>query len=103
MREQGQIPLSSSFSMGGPKKETKSFSASVSAMGKKGASGRGRDGKLMIDPNKFRTIASKDTSLDLELSFGDYIRYIIIFGLIIMIVVFFGGQLFQLKKGWNNN
>lgn len=103
MRDQGQIPISGSFTMGGMKKDSKPFTARVAA-GKKGAAGGSRSGKkLMIDPKKFRTVASDDGSLELGLSFGDYIRYIIIFGIIIMIVVFFGGQLFQLKKGWNNN
>lgn len=103
LREKGQIPISSAFTTGVVKKDTKPFTATVSAIGKKAASARGRNGKLMVDPSKFRTLASKDSSLELGLSFSDYIRYIIIFGLIVMIVIFFGGQLFQLKKGWSNN
>lgn len=102
MREQGQIPLSSSFSMGGMQKDKKSFTARINPAGKKGSEGSSNRGRIKVDPQNFRKVASEEGSLELGLSFGDYIRYIIIFGLIVMIIVFFGGQLFQLKKGYNS-
>lgn len=97
---QGQIPVSQRFKMLNAKKETRSFAANISNKGAKGGSEL-RAKKILFDPSKFRKVAS-ETSTDIEISFGDYLRYIIILALIVMIVVFFGGQLFQLKKGWEN-
>ncbi|MBY0315737.1 MAG: hypothetical protein K2Q26_09470 [Bdellovibrionales bacterium] len=57
--------------------------------------------RLPFDPKKLtlrRNTAS--TSLSLDLSVSDYIRYIIVFGIIIAIVIFFGGQIAQLRKSW---
>ncbi len=58
--------------------------------------------KIAVDMDKFKPKpAVSDTSFGL--SFGDYIRYILILALIVVIVVFFGGQLFQLRKSWDSN
>lgn len=60
--------------------------------------------KLAFDATKLntkRSVASGDLSL--ELSVGDYIRYLIIFGIIAAIFIFFGGQIAQLRKSWEKD
>jgi hypothetical protein len=57
--------------------------------------------KIAVDMDKFRPKTPvSDTSFGL--SFGDYIRYLLIFGIIIVILIFFGGQINQLRKSWEN-
>ena len=57
--------------------------------------------KIAVDMDKFKTKPPvSDTSFGL--SIGDYIRYILILALIVVIVIFFGGQLNQLRKSWEN-
>lgn len=97
---QGQIPISQRFKMLKQEKEGRNFQANINSKNSKGGSEL-RAKKVLFDPSKFRTIAS-NTSPEIELSFGDYMRYIIILALVVMILIFFGGQLFQLKKGWEN-
>lgn len=58
--------------------------------------------KIPLDLNKFKGRQIAQTEVDMGLSIGDYIRYIIILGLIILIFIFFGGQLLQLRKSWNS-
>ncbi len=68
----------------------------------KGKLNGGSQKKIPVDMAKFK-IKPAQSDLTLGLSFGDYLRYIIIFGILILIIVFFGGQLLQLKKSWDNN
>jgi Flp pilus assembly pilin Flp len=99
-RANGQIPISRAFTMEGDKsKEKASISRKVDAKGRRNGDGS-RSKKFAIDMDKFRTTASAPPDTNLNLSLGDYMRYLLIGGLIIMIVIFFGGQLAQLKKSW---
>jgi hypothetical protein len=59
--------------------------------------------KIAVDMDKFKRQTASISDTNLELSFGDYLRYILIFAIIIVIIVFFGGQLFQLRKSWEKN
>lgn len=40
----------------------------------------------------------KDTDPSLDVGYGDYLRYLLIFAIIIAILVFFGGQVLQMSK-----
>lgn len=97
--EEGQMRLSNKWNAGTEDKEKKPFTATIDASGSKG-SPKMRGRKLAVDLSKFNPKKPIDGDVGLELSFGDYIRYIIIFGIIIMIVIFFGGQLMQIKKNY---
>lgn len=60
--------------------------------------------RLSFDPKKLvQKRATASTDLQLDLSVSDYIRYLIIFGIIAAIVVFFGGQFAQLRKSWQKD
>jgi hypothetical protein len=48
-----------------------------------------------------RSVAAQDTG-DMSLSFGDFLRYLIIAAIIIALVLFIGGQLLQASKGMDN-
>ncbi len=63
----------------------------------------GRSGrKIAVDMEKFR---AKPQAADISfgLSIADYIRYILILAIIVVILIFFGGQLNQLRKSWDSN
>lgn len=94
-RGNGQVRIS----LKSKTKNEKTIAKSIDLKGKL----RGRSQKkIPIDMEKFKRQPAQ-ADLTIGLSFGDYIRYIIIFGILILIIVFFGGQLLQLKKSWDNN
>ncbi|MCB9072590.1 MAG: hypothetical protein H6623_03145 [Bdellovibrionaceae bacterium] len=98
-RQQHKIPVSGYFKMQDDKGQKDTPPRKVTATGKHSrADGQAR--KIAVDMNKFRTLASDDSGLGMNLSLSDYMRYLLIGGLIIMIVIFFGGQIMQLTKNW---
>lgn len=98
-QEDGQIRLSDNFKMASEEKEKKPFAARIDTAGAKGGI-RLRGKKLHIDINKFNTRKPAGTDVGLDLSLGDYVRYLIILGIVVMIILFFGGQLMQIKKNY---
>lgn len=95
-RANGQISISGA-QLNNNKKDA--VDSTIAKLKNKGGNSNLRQNKLSVDPRAFRKIASTDESINL--SFGDYLKYIIIFGLLILILIFFGGQLLQLKKSWD--
>jgi hypothetical protein len=94
-RNRGQVRINTKIKMN----KEKTVAKSVDLNGKL----RGRSPKkILVDMEKFRRKPAQ-ASTDFDLSFGDYIRYIIIFAILIVILIFFGGQLNQLRKSWDNN
>ncbi len=94
-RNRGQVRINTKIKMN----KEKTVAKSIDLNGKL----RGRSPKkILVDMEKFRRKPAQATT-DFDLSFGDYIRYIIIFAILIIILIFFGGQLNQLRKSWDNN
>lgn len=58
-----------------------------------------RPKKLRFDPNKLRLPASKGDE-GWGLSVSDYLRYMVILGLIMMVVIFLMGQFAAIRKSW---
>ena len=72
----------------------------MTAKGNLGGSS-GKKQAVRLDDLKRKPASQNDSGWDL--SFGDYIRYIVILGILVVIFIFFGGQLFQLRKSWDSN
>ncbi len=72
----------------------------VSARGNAGDGSSGKKQLVRLDDLKRKPAQQSDGGWDL--SFGDYLRYIIIFGILVVILIFFGGQIFQLRKSWDS-
>jgi len=82
-------------------KEKKDESGPIKAI--KGRSPHSQGSRqIAVDMEKFRP-TEKPPDVKLDLSAGDYLRYILIFAILMGIFVFFGGQLNQLRKSWDSS
>lgn len=98
-RDRGQIPLASTWNMSKEKKEEQPFTAKIDAKNVKNGGSRGGR-KIAVNMDKFKIKRAGLTDAGLNLSLGDYVRYLIIGFIIILIIIFFGGQLMQIKKNY---
>jgi hypothetical protein len=99
MRGEEQIRLDSRFVMGGQKEKEESSSIVKEVQKNPNEGARAR--KIAVNMDAF---SSKDTPIEptLDMSAGDYLRYMLIFAILVGIFVFFGGQLNQLRKSWDS-
>lgn len=56
----------------------------------------GREGRLTVKIQQKKTVEAKSEPM----SFGKFIKYLLIAGIIIAIVIFLGGQVLQISKEW---
>jgi hypothetical protein len=99
LRDGSQMKISTRFKTNDGK-DKNSGSKKIDMKGK--LAGRSSK-KISVDMDKFKRQTAAISDTNLELSFGDYLRYILIFAIIVVIIIFFGGQLFQLRKSWEKN
>ena len=58
--------------------------------------------QIALDMDKYKP-TEKPPEVKLDLGAGDYLRYMLIFAILVGIFVFFGGQLNQLRKSWDSS
>lgn len=101
MRGDEQIRLDNRFYTSTDKEGSKDSNI-VQKIDAKSNNGARANRKLAVNMDLFKP---KETppEVKLDLSAGDYLRYILIFAILIGIFVFFGGQINQLRKSWEKN
>lgn len=101
MRGDEQIRLDSRFVFSKDKDGSKDSSI-IKEIDAKGNNSSRATRKLAVNMDLFKP-KEAPPEVNLDLSAGDYLRYILIFAILIGIFVFFGGQLNQLRKSWEKN
>lgn len=101
MIRDGQIPLSGRFNMSSEAEKQKERPMTIKKLDAKDPIRRVTR-KLALNPEQFKPKPQRSDG-NIELGFGQWLRYILIIAILVAIVVFFGGQLNQLRKSWEKN
>lgn len=95
LRMKGRIRVVNKVKKEGEGKEESKTQKKVKASTGDGS----RPKSLVFDPKKLRKPA-QNSDTDLDVSLGDYLRYLLILGILAAMLIFFGGQFASISKAW---